>query len=316
MSESTAARKARQRHRDHLRRSAVSDITPGQELAMRLKARTCPLCGIAMTSKLGQPNSKHLDHVVPLAIGGTHTHGNVRIVCRTCNLKRPKDGSDYSGPVTLWAQGPVPVRRPHGMTVRAAGRKTCGKGLHPWTPENILVTGSGKKLCRACYLEKEKHHTHKGAILKECKCGAPFAAAGKTAMCPDCIVATARRAASLHASGMTWKQVAAEVGYESGTGAWYAAKRIGYVPASRPVVVKSQPACPDCGSPFTAKGRQSCCEACATAKAWRAVELRFGQGRTLRYIAGVLGFDSVTSVTNLMKTVVTIESRMGRPRDL
>lgn len=37
-------------------------------------------------------------------MGGTHTHGNVRMVCRTCNLSRPKDSSDVVGQITLWAQ--------------------------------------------------------------------------------------------------------------------------------------------------------------------------------------------------------------------
>jgi 5-methylcytosine-specific restriction endonuclease McrA len=50
-----------------------------------------------------EPNSKELDHMIPLNAGGTHTIGNVRIICRSCNRQRPHDGSDYIGPVTLWA---------------------------------------------------------------------------------------------------------------------------------------------------------------------------------------------------------------------
>jgi 5-methylcytosine-specific restriction endonuclease McrA len=58
-----------------------------------------------MTDESNQPNSKHLDHIIPVVMGGTHTMGNVRIICRTCNLSRPKDGSDLDGhQPTLWAQ--------------------------------------------------------------------------------------------------------------------------------------------------------------------------------------------------------------------
>lgn len=70
---------------------------------MRAKAKRCPLCKVRLIDAPYLPASKELDHIVPLNIGGTHTIGNVRIICRTCNLRRPKDGSDYTGPVTLFA---------------------------------------------------------------------------------------------------------------------------------------------------------------------------------------------------------------------
>ena len=103
---------ARKRNREHARRTTLSDITTQQEMEMRRRARRCAMCGVSLTSKAGLPNSKHLDHIVPLGAGGTHTHGNVRITCRTCNLRRPKDGSDFAGPVTLWAVIPGVAPRP------------------------------------------------------------------------------------------------------------------------------------------------------------------------------------------------------------
>lgn len=233
-----ARAKARRRNRDHIARSAASDITVEQELAMRRKARKCPMCGTSLTGKPGLPNSKHLDHIIPVASGGTHTHGNVRIICSRCNLRRPKDGSDYTGPVTLWAVLPGTVARPHG----GANKATCRKGLHPWTPENIEVRPDGGKRCRPCRKETDRQRNQrrrgrdrgrKPAPRKTCTCGAPFAAPGRTAMCPDCTDKAARRAADLHASGMTWRQVAAEVGYHSYEGARFAAKRIGYAPHRR-----------------------------------------------------------------------------------
>lgn len=82
-----------------------SDITPAYERDLRATAKRCPMpgCGVRMTDVPFLSNSKELDHIVPINAGGTHTIGNVRIICRQCNQQRPKDGSDYTGPVTLWA---------------------------------------------------------------------------------------------------------------------------------------------------------------------------------------------------------------------
>jgi 5-methylcytosine-specific restriction endonuclease McrA len=97
--------KAHQRRKTHIRKARMryADFTPTQERQMRAKAKRCPLCTVRLIEEPYRPASKELDHIVPLGVGGTHTLGNVRIICRSCNLARPKDGSDYSGPVTLFA---------------------------------------------------------------------------------------------------------------------------------------------------------------------------------------------------------------------
>jgi 5-methylcytosine-specific restriction endonuclease McrA len=303
---------ARKRNRDHAKRAAVSDITPAQEAEMRRKARKCRKCGAFMTSKPGRPNSKELDHILPINQGGTHTHGNVRIICRRCNQSRPKDGSDYAGTLTLWAQVPGAVRRRRTM---------CGKGLHPWVPENIgtwLNGGKIKKFCLACRSDSEEKRGRRKPP-RECKCGTLFAAKGdRQFMCDDCIDVAASRAAELHASGLNWDQAAAQVGYTTAEGARYAAKRIGYVSEPRPPLPATVPPprppryC-QCGAVLpTTRGHGPVCAACVEARAWRAVEMR-NAGHTLRQIAAEFGYTSITSVTNLMKTVVKIESRMGRP---
>lgn len=100
----TQARGSRKRV---VRRAAerFTDITTAFESQMRRRARQCPMCSVWMTDSPGLPSSKHLDHIIPIHVGGTHTIGNVRIICRTCNLSRPKDGSDLDGyQPTLWAQ--------------------------------------------------------------------------------------------------------------------------------------------------------------------------------------------------------------------
>lgn len=98
--------RARQRLKTYRRKdwSRLTDIMPEYEMALRAKAKRCPMCSVKLTDQPYLPHSKELDHIIPRGVGGTHTIGNVRIVCRTCNLARPNDGSDYAGPVTLWAQ--------------------------------------------------------------------------------------------------------------------------------------------------------------------------------------------------------------------
>lgn len=219
-----AMQKARRRNRDHVRRSAVSDITAAQELSMRSVARKCPLCGVRLTDTPNLPNSKHLDHILPIGVGGTHTHGNVRIICLACNVRRPRDGSDFTGTLTLWAENPAAV-------AKSTGRAMCGKGLHSWVPENVEARADGKSRCKECRKDYQRARDRR-TRLRECQCGAAFAAPGRTAACPACVDAAARKAAELHATGLTWAQVAPLVGYGSAWGAAYAARRAGYVQAS------------------------------------------------------------------------------------
>jgi HNH endonuclease len=98
------------RAKNYRRRNARRhhDITPTYEAKLRAKAKHCPMpgCGVRLTNDQYQPTSKELDHIIPIVAGGTHTIGNVRIICRLCNQKRPTDGSDVVGQVTLWAQDP------------------------------------------------------------------------------------------------------------------------------------------------------------------------------------------------------------------
>lgn len=117
--------KAKWRARNRKRRAAgrYSGIAPARELQMRRNAKDCPLCRVVLTDEPFLPNSKELDRVIPGFMGGTYTEGNVRITCRACNQGRPKDGSDYTGPVTLFAELPGFIPPP---TSRA---KTCLHGV-------------------------------------------------------------------------------------------------------------------------------------------------------------------------------------------
>lgn len=100
--------RARTRKKCNLRRTTATPglaVTPAYDQQLRRTTQRCPMpgCGAQLTDTPYQPNSRHLDHIVPLNIGGTHTIGNVRIICLTCNLSRPKDGSDLVGQLVLRA---------------------------------------------------------------------------------------------------------------------------------------------------------------------------------------------------------------------
>jgi hypothetical protein len=88
--------RARSRRHTHLRKALTRrfDLPVQEERRMRAAANRCPLCRVRLIDWPYQPASKELDHIVPLNVGDAHSIFNVRIICRSCNLRRPKDGSD------------------------------------------------------------------------------------------------------------------------------------------------------------------------------------------------------------------------------
>lgn len=51
----------------------------------------CQICGISTPAKCRgthKKNAPELDHVIPIALGGPHTYGNVQCACRQCNGKK------------------------------------------------------------------------------------------------------------------------------------------------------------------------------------------------------------------------------------
>ncbi len=56
---------------------------PPESLKQEIRERdhyTCQLCG--------KPNSKHVDHIIPLEISHDNSRGNLRVLCHHCNLLR------------------------------------------------------------------------------------------------------------------------------------------------------------------------------------------------------------------------------------
>ena len=119
------------------------------------------------------------------------------------------------------------------------------------------------------------------------------------------------RGAELHATGLTWQQIAEQVGYESGTGAWYAAKRIGYIPAPRVPSLKPGRTCPDCGMPL--RGPRPRCEECQRVRILRAAHLRYDLDWSMRDIAREFGYSSGESVRALLKSDAAIEVQHAQP---
>jgi 5-methylcytosine-specific restriction endonuclease McrA len=120
-------------NRDHAldfrRKCGGSDLTTVVVRAMKASALRCPLCECVMVDRGMTPRSKELDHLIPICVGGRHTRANARIICRRCNQRRPKDGRDYHGPVTLemWGDHAV-VAQPWMMRAVARG------DFHPRVP--------------------------------------------------------------------------------------------------------------------------------------------------------------------------------------
>lgn len=45
--------------------------------------KNCEYCG---KEYIAADNYPHIDHIIPLARGGTDTRNNVRVLCRRCNM--------------------------------------------------------------------------------------------------------------------------------------------------------------------------------------------------------------------------------------
>lgn len=81
--------KARTKYRSKLK-EFDTDITAEFLTNLWEETQTCEICEKELTNK----KNAHLDHIIPLNIGGEHMSYNVRYICASCNVSRPKNGSD------------------------------------------------------------------------------------------------------------------------------------------------------------------------------------------------------------------------------
>jgi 5-methylcytosine-specific restriction endonuclease McrA len=86
------ARESNKVHRRRVRITATSDVSNSFLRKLRLSRKTCPLCGV----RFSEGNRASVDHVIPLALGGTHTRDNLRLCCCSCNSRRGATLSDVS----------------------------------------------------------------------------------------------------------------------------------------------------------------------------------------------------------------------------
>lgn len=113
------------RAREHMRRARqrTTDITSA-DLARLYSAKRCPLCDTRFDAKPTDPHGQQLDHILPICQGGAHVLANVRVICKTCNITRPKDGTDEVQ-VALWAGDPTVIE-----TIERTKRKAAAQREH------------------------------------------------------------------------------------------------------------------------------------------------------------------------------------------
>jgi hypothetical protein len=91
---SDSRRDQRRRRRARLRGAIVEKFN-SKEIFMRDGWR-CQICKrkIRKNAKYPHPHSPTLDHIIPLARGGTHERKNVQLACFICNSKKSADVAD------------------------------------------------------------------------------------------------------------------------------------------------------------------------------------------------------------------------------
>jgi 5-methylcytosine-specific restriction endonuclease McrA len=82
-SRNPAAVREAERRKENIRRGAVGKLSKGiEQKLLEQQAGICPCCN----KELG--DNYHLDHIMPLKLGGTNTDDNVQLLRAECNLKK------------------------------------------------------------------------------------------------------------------------------------------------------------------------------------------------------------------------------------
>ena len=88
-------KKYRETHRDYFkvkykeRKNNIKSTNDGSitqallEELLLLQDNKCTYCGCKLT-----PDNKHMDHIIPISRGGTHTADNIHYVCKGCNQSK------------------------------------------------------------------------------------------------------------------------------------------------------------------------------------------------------------------------------------
>ena len=86
------ARENNKGHRRRVRIRATSDVSSSHVVKLRTSRKTCPKC----RQRFSDDNPVTVDHIIPIAKGGTHTRDNLRVLCRSCNSSRGATMDDVS----------------------------------------------------------------------------------------------------------------------------------------------------------------------------------------------------------------------------
>lgn len=89
------ANKARYKASRKAKEGAALDLVNPYEVLCRDKW-TCQICGIRTPRSLRgsyAPDAPEVDHINPLALGGSHTLENLQCACRACNLRKGAKGT-------------------------------------------------------------------------------------------------------------------------------------------------------------------------------------------------------------------------------
>ncbi|NCB03846.1 MAG: HNH endonuclease [Spirochaetia bacterium] len=87
-------KKSGKRNSKHKRRCIMKEL-PKENISivaiMKKYRNTCQVCGCKVHRSNGKdwsPNIATIDHIVPIAKGGTHTYDNVQLLCAMCNTRK------------------------------------------------------------------------------------------------------------------------------------------------------------------------------------------------------------------------------------
>ncbi|WP_425299428.1 HNH endonuclease [Nocardia farcinica] len=156
---------------DNCRRRSASLYLSAEELRAR-DGDDCSICRLPVPENVPRlhPLAAEVDHVVPIARGGTHDPLNLALAHKSCNLaKRDKigwrrDPTEVQPLLDEWAANPNPVLRA-GCTADSCDRQAGTKGL-----------------CDKHYWRFRKYGTTelpaKPSVCVEPKCGNPVRARG------------------------------------------------------------------------------------------------------------------------------------------
>ena len=84
--------KAKARDRKAKLRGSAGAVKPGRiKELLRLQKGRCAVCRAEL-----RETGRHVDHVMPLYLGGEHSNSNLQLLCPTCNrAKSAKHPTDF-----------------------------------------------------------------------------------------------------------------------------------------------------------------------------------------------------------------------------